>query len=168
MSESDDAGHALESLPIDSDVEVGDTQSGRPRPLHLRGRYLLLVGAGGTLGTAAREALTLAFPPRGGVPVTTVAINLVGALLLGLLMEVLARRGDDTGRRRTIRLLVGTGMLGGFTTYSALATDTVLMLRHSAVAGLAYAGTTVIVGAGATLLGVLCGAWWHRQRNYRS
>ncbi len=38
--------------------------------------------------------------------------------MLGALLESLARRGPDEGRRRAIRLLVGTGGLGGFTTYS--------------------------------------------------
>lgn len=141
---------------------------GAPRPVHLRRRCLGLVAVGGMLGTSAREGLSLAFPPVAGVPITTAMINVVGAFLLGLLLESLVRRGADVGRRRVIRLLVGTGVLGGFTTYSALSTDTVLLLRDDPALGVAYALGTVLIGAFATLAGVLVGAWWHRRRTAAS
>src|SRR5699024_11239433 len=58
------------------------------------------------------------------LPVGTFLANISGAFLLGLLVESLSRRGADHGRRRDLRLLLGTGLLGGYTTYSALANDT--------------------------------------------
>ena len=55
----------------------------------------------------------------GGVPVATFGINVVGAFLLSVLLELLAKHGLDIGWSRRVRLGVGTGALGGFTTYSA-------------------------------------------------
>ncbi|WP_371740714.1 CrcB family protein, partial [Frigoribacterium sp. CFBP 13712] len=93
--------------------------------MHLRWRFIGLVALGGTIGTGLREALALSFPAApGSIPVTILLINVVGAFALGLLLESLMRRGPDAGRRRDLRLFIGTGVLGGFTTYSALAVDT--------------------------------------------
>lgn len=118
-------------------------------------RHLGLVGVGGAIGTGMREALSLLFPPVGGVSLTIAAVNVVGAFVLGFLLESLLRRGDDSGRRRELRLFAGTGILGGFTTYSALAADTAVLLADSRpVLAVAYALGTVVVGFGATLLGL--------------
>lgn len=128
------------------------------RPIHLRFRYLSLVFLGGVLGTAAREALSLAVPGVDGIPVAILAVNLAGAFLLGLLLESLARRGADHGARRLVRLLLGTGVMGGFTTYSALAADTALLLGDGrAGAGILYGLGTVLLGAAATWLGIWAG-----------
>jgi len=135
------------------------------RPVHLRWQYLALVFAGGTVGTALRELLAISVPPVAGVAVVIVGINVVGAFLLGLLLETLARNGPDDGRRRQLRLLLGTGVLGGFTTYSALATDTSLLLADDRVGtALLYALGTVIIGAITAWAGIACGAALHRRR----
>ncbi len=98
------------------------------------------------------------------MPLTTVGINLLGALLLGLLLEALVRSGPDAGGRRVIRLLLGTGLLGGFTTYSALATDSAVLLQGGNVSmALVYALGTVVLGGGATWLGIVLGAALHRR-----
>ncbi|WEO77139.1 CrcB family protein [Cryobacterium sp. SO2] len=138
------------------------------RPVHLRWRALALVFAGGTVGTALREILAISVPPVAGVAVVIVAINIVGAFLLGLLLETLARRGPDEGRRRQLRLLLGTGVLGGFTTYSALATDTSLLLADNRLGtALLYALGTVIVGAAASWAGIGAAGALHRRRPRR-
>ncbi|GAA4048956.1 fluoride efflux transporter FluC [Agromyces indicus] len=128
-------------------------------PPHRRWRSLGLVAAGGTVGTALREALLLLAPDLARFPATTFAINLAGAFALGVLLEVLVRSGPDEGRRRDLRLLVGTGVLGGFTTYSALATATAL-LAVSGLAGwaIAYALGTVVLGAALSVAGIAVGA----------
>ena len=106
-----------------------------------------MVALGGTIGTGAREAISLAVPPIGGVPVAILGINVVGAFLLGLLLESLLRRGPDDGRRRDLRLFLGTGVLGGFTTYSALAADSsVLLIEGNALVGVLYAVGSVVLG----------------------
>ena len=132
--------------------------------MHLRWRYLGLVFLGGTAGTALREALSLVFPD-GRLPMTTLGINLLGALLLGVLLEALVRSGHDAGGRRTLRLLLGTGLLGGFTTYSALATYSALLLLDGEIPhALAYALGTVLLGGVATGLGIGLGAAPRRRR----
>ncbi len=129
------------------------------RPVHLRPRSVLLVAAGGVVGTAAREAVSLAVPSIGGFPAAVFGINVVGAFLLGLLLEALVRRGPDEGRRQVLRLLLGTGFCGGFTTYSSLATATaVLLVDGDAVTGALYAAATLLVGGLASWAGIACGA----------
>lgn len=146
-------------LPRDPDLDAEQTRSGTARPVHLRPVFLVLVFIGGTLGTAAREGLSLAFPPVNGVPYAIFGINVAGAFLLGFLLDALARRGPDRGRRRALRLLLGTGFMGGFTTYSALATDTAGLLGTGAPgAGIGYALGTVLVGAIATWAGIAVAA----------
>ena len=123
--------------------------------MHLRWSHLALVFAGGTIGTGLRQLLVMLVPPVDGVPVVIVGINLVGAFLLGLLLAALTRRGPDEGARLRVRLLLGTGVLGGFTTYSALATDTTVLLTGGAVGpALLYALGTVLIGALASWLGI--------------
>lgn len=136
-----------------------------PGPVHLRPRLLLLVAAGGTVGTGAREAVSLAVPTIGGFPLAVFAINLAGALLLGLLLESLLRRGADTGVRRLLRLGLGTGFCGGFTTYSALASATAVLLADGrALLGVAYALGTVLAGALTTGAGIALGTALDRGR----
>jgi CrcB protein len=140
-------------------VSAGDSTGIRhPRPVHLHWRYVGLVALGGMVGTAAREALTLMIPSVGAFPLAIFLINISGAFLLGVLLEGLARRGPDAGRRRTLRLLLGTGFLGGFTTYSALAAASALLLGEQAGLALSYAIGTVLAGAMATWCGIAVGA----------
>ncbi|WP_174843176.1 CrcB family protein [Cryobacterium luteum] len=135
-----------------------------PRPAHFTWRYLGLVFVGGTAGTALREGLGLLLPAGTGLPLITLGINLVGALLLGLLLEALVRRGADAAGRRRLRLLLGTGLLGGFTTYSALASDSALLLQGGEIQrAVAYALGTVLLGGLATWLGVVLAAALHRE-----
>lgn len=142
-----------------SDAEGIDPDLPSAPPAYRSPSSIALVLAGGTAGTGSREALSLAFPPLDGVPVTILCVNVVGAFCLGLLLEALGRRGPDHGRRRRLRLLVGTGFLGGFTTYSALAADTAVLLdQQPSGVGLAYALGTLVIGAAATWAGVAAAA----------
>ncbi|QXQ15829.1 CrcB family protein [Skermania piniformis] len=131
-------------------------------------RLLALVFVGGTVGTAAREGLSLAFPTGRGVPYPILAINVVGAFALGFLLDAITRRGPDLGRRRAARLLLGAGVLGGFTTYSALAVATAELIDDGAVAsGIGYAAATLLGGAVATWLGIAAGSATHRPGRER-
>ncbi|QHC60909.1 fluoride efflux transporter CrcB [Rathayibacter sp. VKM Ac-2760] len=124
--------------------------------MHLRPGAILLVAAGGAAGTAARYATVLVLPPLGVVPVATIAVNLVGAFLLGLLLAGLARRGPDEGRRRTLRLLLGTGVLGGFTTYSTFSLDTVALIEGGRWSEtVLYLAITLVLGTAAAALGIV-------------
>lgn len=130
---------------------------------HLRLRFVVLVAAGGALGTAARYGVGVALPHRTGQwPWSTLVVNIVGAFVLGLVLELLLRHGPDTGARRIARLGIGTGFCGAFTTYSALATDTVLQLDQGSTAtGLLYAVGSVGLGLLATVAGLELAARGH-------
>jgi len=137
-------------------------------PVHLHWRHILLVFAGGAIGTAARYLLSSVIPPAAGVPVGTFGINVAGAFLLGWLLEALALRGPDTGRRRLLRLFAGTGTLGGFTTYSAFAVDADgLIAAHQPGLSILYAVATIVVGALASVAGIALGASLGRMRAAR-
>lgn len=115
-----------------------------------------LVAAGGALGTTIRAALENAAPAApGGWPWTTFAINLLGSFVLGVLLETLVRSGPDEGWRRRVRLGCGTGVLGGFTTYSTFVIEAERLLTGGHVAiGAAYALVSVVVGIACALLGI--------------
>lgn len=118
---------------------------------------VVLVAVGGSVGTLCRYLLDQLIGDVSGLPVGPFLINTSGAFLLGLLVASLARRGPDHGRRRDLRLLLGTGLLGGYTTYSALANDTATMLLsdHAVTEAVGYALATVVVGVLGCWAGVL-------------
>lgn len=130
----------------------------RPGPLlDRRLGHLAVVWLGGSLGTAARFGIGRASRPVAGLPWSTLIINIVGAFLLGLLLGRLAR-GGDVGPRRVVRLLLGTGLLGGFTTYSTLAVDTTALFGAGRPGGAtAYALVTVVLGGLAAAGGLALG-----------
>lgn len=117
---------------------------------------MVLVWLGGTLGTGSRFLVGAAVPRVADVPVATVGINVLGAFLLGLLLTQLARSAPDLGRRPWARLLLGTGFLGGFTTYSALAVDAAVLGQAGRVGmAAAYAIGTLVLGAAASFAGMV-------------
>lgn len=122
-------------------------------------RRLLLVFAGGAVGAVLRYLITLPTPPPYGPMLATLAVNVAGAFALGLLVEVLVRRVPDDDRRSTLTLLLRTGLLGGFTTYSALGLYSAELLRAGGLGlGVGYVVATLVIGAAATGLGGWLGA----------
>lgn len=130
------------------------------RALHLRRPALLAVAAGGLLGAPARYGLGRLLPtPMNGWPIGTFLANLVGAFVLGLLIEALARRGPDTGRRQQLRLFIGTGFCGALTTYSTLAAETALLARRGDVTlTVAYPLVSLLLGLLAAAAGIALAA----------
>lgn len=127
-------------------------RSGADRVIEQRQpRLLALVFLGGAAGTAVRAAIEGAAPtPPGSWPWATFGINLIGAFLLGLLLETLARREALVGAGRGARLLLGTGLLGGFTTYSLFALEA---LRLTLPLAILYAVLTASLGVAAAAVG---------------
>lgn len=120
-----------------------------------------LVAAGGAVGTTARALLEEAFAPVPGAwPWTTFWINVTGSFVLGVLLESLVRSGPDAGWRKGVRLGCGTGVLGGFTTYSTFAVEVERLASGGHVGlGAAYALGSVALGVAAACLGgLLAGA----------
>lgn len=125
------------------------------RPAHRQWRLIALVALGGAAGTGVREGLALLVPAAGPFPTAIFLVNLSGAFLLGLLLAWLLRSGPDEGRRRELRLLAGTGFLGGYTTYSTLSVATAQLLTGGDVSvGVGYAVGTVVLGALAAYAGI--------------
>lgn len=117
-------------------------------------RRALLAAAGGTIGTAARLALGLLIPDA---PAGVLVANLLGALALGVLTARLPIPD--------LRILFGTGLLGGFTTYSAFAVDTVGLWGASPGLAVGYVLLSVGGGVAAAVLGLRLGAGaGHRRR----
>ncbi|MEO3942345.1 CrcB family protein [Paenarthrobacter nicotinovorans] len=132
--------------------------------VHLRGKFIAIVAAGGVFGALARYGLGLVIPAPGAWPLPTLLINLSGALALGALLEGLSRRGPDVGNRQVLRLALGTGFLGAYTTYSTLALDAVhLFTAGAATAAAGYLAASLLGGAAATTAGIWVGAWHHRR-----
>ncbi|GAB3913229.1 putative fluoride ion transporter CrcB [Microlunatus endophyticus] len=121
-------------------------------PPYRRPVYLAVVALGGAVGAEVRYQLTNVVAPAISAPAITFVINVVGSLLLGVLLESLALRGPDVGLRRTLRLLLGTGFMGGFTTYSTLALDAATYLDTG------HWGTGIAYGLGSVVAGVLAAA----------
>jgi CrcB protein len=133
-------------------------------------RFAALVGAGAVLGTLARASSGRAFPADDGAwPVSTFVINLVGTLVLGALLELLSATGPDEGWRRVVRLGVGTGVIGGFTTYSTYVVEIDQLVRDGhAVLGAGYAIGSVLAGLAAAGAGMALAAAAVRARRRRS
>ncbi|MFC5679442.1 fluoride efflux transporter CrcB [Aeromicrobium endophyticum] len=121
-------------------------------------KSFLVVVAGGAAGSLVRYGIGEWLNPGHELPVGTLLVNVTGAFVLGALLAALALRSDDSGRHRQVRLLLGTGFLGGYTTYSSLAVETDTLLRDGHVAlGAAYAIGSVALGLVAALTGVAAG-----------
>ena len=107
----------------------------------------------------------LALPDVSGLPVAVFVANLLGAFLLGFLLESLSRLGPDTELRTAIRLLLGTGLLGGFTTYSALALAIVTLgIDGGVLLAAGYGLASVGLGAVSAWCGMLLGGVLSRGR----
>jgi fluoride exporter len=117
---------------------------------------LIMVGAMG--GTSLRNLLESAWPATpGGWPWTTFWINLAGSFVLGVLLESLSASPLSEAWQRGLRLGLGTGLLGGFTTYSTFATETASLGTSGEVAvsfgyALASVASGVLLAAAGMLL----------------
>jgi fluoride exporter len=112
---------------------------------------LLWISLGGALGTAARYLLSVwllrALGPA--FPYGTLAVNVIGSFLLGAIMQAGL---DTTLLSPTTRAMLGTGVMGGFTTYSTFNYETLQYLQEGAwaMAGLNVAATLLVcLAAGA-------------------
>ncbi len=120
---------------------------------------VLLVAVGGGIGAAVRHLVNVAAMRLVGVafPWGTLVINIVGCFVMGVFIEVLARRFNASNE---LRLFVATGILGGFTTFSAFSLDfATLFERGALVPAFAY----VFASVAGSLVSVFLGLWLARS-----
>lgn len=112
----------------------------------------LAVTIGGGLGSGARYAAVLGFKALNvGFPLATLFVNVVGGFAMGAIMGYVHARA---GFPEPLRLALTTGILGGFTTFSAFSIETVLLWRDGqAGAALLNVGLNVLLSVGACALG---------------
>ncbi|SMQ68329.1 CrcB family protein [Agreia sp. VKM Ac-1783] len=126
--------------------------------------HLVAVFLGGVVGSALRLSLDLAIPHADQqFPVDTLLINTVGSFVLGWLTAGLFRRGVST----IVKAAVGPGLLGSFTTFSAVILALVLLTvsgPNQLILAVVYLGVTLVLGLGAAFLGLRLGERHDRRR----
>lgn len=146
MTESRDVRAVQE--PADPGIEqVGRFPRRRPWG---QGPVVAVVALGGAIGSAARYCASLIWPTApGAFPWTTLLVNATGCAVIGVFMVVIT---DVWAAHRLVRPFFGTGILGGFTTFSTYAVDIEQLVGHG------HAGPALAYLA-ATLLSALAGVW---------
>ncbi len=120
----------------------------------------LIIFIGGGIGAALRHAVN-----RGALallgpsfPFATLIVNVVGSFLMGVLVVALIARGESD---QPMRLFLGTGILGGFTTFSAFSFDAALMWQRSDYTALGlYVVASVVVSIVALFAGMAGARAW--------
>lgn len=151
------------AVPVDPDLGTGPPRAARRRrgggiPVEL----VVALGCGGALGAVARYAVARGIPTEAGrFPWDTFAVNLSGSLVLGFLLVFVVER---VPRDRWARPVVGTGIIGAYTTFSTFTVEAVELVRHGdpAVAAV-YVATSLVAGllvawAGMTAARAVAGA----------
>lgn len=115
--------------------------------------HILLVGAGGALGSVLRYLVGLWMLQRAGpaFPWGTLFVNVTGSFLIGFLAEFIMHK---MGTSPEMRVFLITGVLGGYTTFSAFSLDAIALLEHGqTMSGLAY----IVASVGLSMLAVFAG-----------
>ncbi|WP_018699137.1 fluoride efflux transporter CrcB [Amorphus coralli] len=124
-------------------------------------REVLLVAIGGGIGASLRHLVGVAAIRVMGVgfPWGTLTVNVLGSFAMGLLVAILARYEPDVGARE-LRLLLGVGVLGGFTTFSSFSLDAGVLYEggHATTAALYVVGS-VLLGLAALFAGLGLVRW---------
>ncbi len=108
---------------------------------------LLLVAAGGAAGSVLRHLVSLALAPAGsGFPWATLLVNVLGSAAIGA--------AAAAGLEGQARLLVVTGFLGGFTTFSAFSLEAVMLFGRNPALAVLYSGLSLGLGFGAFAVAV--------------
>ncbi|WP_431771066.1 fluoride efflux transporter CrcB [Streptomyces cucumeris] len=119
-----------------------------------QGPVVAAVAVGGGIGASARYGASLLWPsPGAAFPWTTLLVNVVGCALIGVLLALV---DQVWGAHRLVRPFFGTGVLGGFTTFSTYAVDFKRLLDEGrATAGLLYLTGTLLAAMAAVWAGVV-------------
>ncbi|MEV0577445.1 fluoride efflux transporter CrcB [Streptomyces sp. NBC_01463] len=128
------------------------------KPRNPQTAVVAVVALGGATGACARYGASLLWPTAtGGFPWTTLVVNVVGCAVIGVFMVVIS---EAWSAHRLVRPFFGTGVLGGFTTFSTYAVDIERLVDGGrARTGLAYLGLTLL----AALAAVWSAVWLTRR-----
>lgn len=157
---------ADDGLPIDPDLDPTDpsepspTHRRAPAPVHrLHPVTIAAIGLGGALGAWGRYEIGLALPTAShAFPSTTFMVNTSGAFALGLVLTLLLERMRATRARDHLRHFACIGVLGSWTTMSALAVDADALVRAGRpLVAAGYVLATIGAGIVAVALGVALG-----------
>ncbi|MEU0646699.1 fluoride efflux transporter CrcB [Streptomyces umbrinus] len=138
----------------------------RPSVWRGQGPAVVAVSVGGAIGASARYGASLLWPTHtGGFPLTTFWVNVVGCFVIGAFMVVIT---EVWAAHRLVRPFFGTGVLGGFTTFSTYAVDIQRLVDtgHPRTA-LAYLAATLVAALAAVWLAVTAARRvlaWRRRR----
>ncbi|MGW6205111.1 fluoride efflux transporter CrcB [Streptomyces sp. NPDC055089] len=125
---------------------------------HPQAPVVAVVALGGAAGASARYGAALLWPTAtGGFPWTTLVVNVVGCAVIGVFMVVISEAWTP---HRLVRPFFGTGVLGGFTTFSTYAVDIERLVDSGrARTSLVYLAVTLLAA-----LAAVCGAVWLTRR----
>lgn len=139
-----------ESTDFDADLHVPDQ---RQQSWRAQGPIVAVVALGGGIGAAARYGAGQLWPTTtAGFPWTTLWVNVIGCAVIGVFMVVIT---EVLAAHRLIRPFFGTGVLGGFTTFSTYAVDVERLVNAGeARAGLVYLAATLVAALSAVWLAV--------------
>lgn len=112
-------------------------------------KNIILVGFGGMIGSVLRYATGLLIK-HDAFPAATLAVNILGSFVIGMVMAMAARQQNFTDWR----LFLATGICGGFTTFSAFSWECMQMMQQQRlVAAAFYIGISLVGGIAATFFG---------------
>ncbi|MHB1487230.1 MAG: fluoride efflux transporter CrcB [Acidimicrobiales bacterium] len=145
------------TLPVDPDL-VAPLKRGQGRLRRRRPRaqaiIVVSVGVGGSIGALARYGLSLLLSTSSGhFPTGTFVINVTGSAVLGFLLVLLM---EQFPRGRLARLVLGTGFIGAYTTFSTFMVETDLLVRDGHVlTAVVYALGSAVAGLFAVMAGIV-------------
>uniref|UniRef100_A0AAU3GP34 Fluoride-specific ion channel FluC n=1 Tax=Streptomyces sp. NBC_01401 TaxID=2903854 RepID=A0AAU3GP34_9ACTN len=154
---SDETGPSTAAEPMDPDVDLTDSERRRGR-WRSRHAVLMVIALGGALGATARFGAAQVWPTADtGFPWTTLTVNVAGCLVIGILLVAVT---EVFSAHALLRPFFGTGVLGGFTTFSTYCVD-IERLATGDRAGIAliYLAATAV----AAVVAVTVGAWSTRR-----
>lgn len=164
MSDGPGTERAPVDPDIDPDLDLVEDRSALRRLVSMPARrfpgevrVLFAVAVGGVLGAVARYGVSVAMPARThGFPWWTFLVNVTGSGVLGVLLALMIERFP---RGRLARALLGTGVIGAYTTFSTVMVQAVQLVRGAAVA-------TAAIYVAASLAAGLVAAWagWSSTR----
>ncbi|GAC1404736.1 MAG: fluoride efflux transporter CrcB [Ktedonobacteraceae bacterium] len=121
--------------------------------------FIILVGLSGALGATSRYLLGRFIAERANsqLPLGTMLINLTGAFLIGLLFALAGHKLISASQQ----IILATGFLGGYTTFSTMSWEGVQLARGgSTLSAMLYLGGSVVLGLVCATLGMLLGGGW--------